>query len=84
MRSNTERKWLAPVLCAAGAILYLAAVLVLMCCGLLDLGTEDGLSIAVLLLFGAVLLAMIAGVGAALVQRLRELKRGEEEDAGKY
>ena len=84
MRNNTKRKRLAPVLCAGGAILFLTGLLALLACGLLDLGSEDGVAIGILVLYGVILLAMIAGVAAALIQRLRELDRGEEEDARKY
>lgn len=84
MRNNTRGKWLAPVLCAGGAILFLGILLALLACGLLDIGLEERAAIGIFALYGVILLAMIAGVAAALIQRLRELNRGEEEDARKY
>ena len=84
MRNNTKGKRLAPALCAGGAILFLAGLLVLLACGLLDLGSEDGFAFGLFVLYGGILLAMILGVAAALIQRLRELDRGEEENARKY
>ena len=38
----------------------------------------------ILVVFILVGLAVVGGVLAALIQRLREIKRGEEEDAKKY
>lgn len=83
--SDRRRKKIAPLLCAGGAILvlsiYLGALL------LLPLLAEVGghfLAAAFLVLYALVVLAMIGGVIAALVQRLREIERGEEEDARKY
>ena len=42
------------------------------------------LATAFLVVYALVVLAMILGVIAALRQRLRELKGGEEEEAKKY
>ena len=39
---------------------------------------------AALVLYALMLLAVIVGVVVALVQRLREIRKGEEEDARKY
>ena len=44
----------------------------------------DWVAWAVLLIYGAIILAVILGIAAALRQRLRELESGEEEDARKY
>ena len=41
-------------------------------------------AVGVMALYGVVGLAVVGGVLAALIQRLREIKRGEEEDAKKY
>lgn len=78
--SDRRRKKIAPLLCAGGAILVLSIYL-------LPLLAEVGghfLAAAFLVLYALVVLAMIGGVIAALVQRLREIERGEEEDARKY
>lgn len=82
--SDRRRKKIAPLLCAGGAILVLSIYLGVL---LLPLLAEVGghfLAAAFLVLYALVVLAMIGGVIAALVQRLREIERGEEEDARKY
>lgn len=82
--SDRRRKKIAPLLCAGGAILVLGVYLGAL---LLPLLAEVGghfLAVAFLVLYALVVLAMIGGVIAALVQRLREIERGEEEDARKY
>lgn len=48
------------------------------------LGINDLIATGFLLLYIAVILAVIAGMIVALVQRLRELKAGEAEEAKKY
>lgn len=81
--SDRRRKKIAPLLCAGGAILVLGVYLG----ALLPLLAEVGghfLAAAFLVLYALVVLAMIGGVIAALIQRLREIERGEEEDARKY
>ena len=82
--SDRRRKKIAPLLCAGGAILVLGVYLGAL---LLPLLAEVGghfLAAAFLVLYALVVLAMIGGVIAAMVQRLREIERGEEEDARKY
>lgn len=84
MRSNTDRKpsRLAPVLAALGTILVVFILVGTMLWAFLSAGGAD--TIAVMALYGVVGLAVVGGVLAALIQRLREIKRGEEEDAKKY
>ena len=60
--------------------LFLGALLL----PLLDVGSGDGGAVVILILYALVLLAVIVGVVIALIQRLREIERGEEEDARKY
>ena len=50
----------------------------------LSAGGADTIAVGVMALYGVVGLAVVGGVLAALIQRLREIKRGEEEDAKKY
>ena len=45
---------------------------------------ELGAALGILLFYAAVLLAVGAGVVAALIQRWREVRRGEEDEAKKY
>ena len=85
MRSNTDRKpsRLAPVLAALGTILVVF-ILVGTMLWAFSAGGADTIAVGVMALYGVVGLAVVGGVLAALIQRLREIKRGEEEDAKKY
>lgn len=47
-------------------------------------GAGAGAALALLAVYALVPLAVVAGVIAALVQRLREIRGGEEDDAKKY
>ena len=80
MRSNTDRKpsRLAPVLAALGTILVVFILVGTMLWAFLSAGGADTIAVGVMALYG------VGGVLAALIQRLREIKRGEEEDAKKY
>ena len=51
---------------------------------LLGLGRGDSAAVVILALYALALLAVMIGVIAATLQRLREIDRGEEEDAKKY
>ena len=82
--SDRRRKKIAPLLCAGGAILVLGVYLGALLLPLLAEVSGYFLAAAFLVLYALVVLAMIGGVIAALVQRLREIERGEEEDARKY
>ena len=83
MRSTTERPGrLAQVLAALGTV----AVVVLLAGSVIGaiLLEEPWPMLGIALLYLAFGVAVAAGVLAALVQRLREIRRGEEVDARKY
>ena len=84
MRSNTDRKpsRLAPVLAALGTILVVFILVGTMLWAFLSAGGADTIAVGVMVLYGVVGLAVVGGVLAALIQRLREIKRGEEEAVG--
>ena len=86
--SRRRRKWVAPLVCAAVVLVFLLVLLGLVLLPvvmpLLGIGTADGAAMAALVLYALVLLAVTVGVVVALVQRLREIRKGEEEDARKY
>ena len=86
MRDNSEkrRKKVAPLLCAEVVVVFLGLFLGALLLPLLDVGSGDGGAVVILILYALVLLAVIVGVVIALIQRLREIERGEEEDARKY
>ena len=85
MRSNTDRKpsRLAPVLAALGTILVVFILVGTMLWAFLSAGGADTIAVGVMALYGVVGLVNVFQQ-AALIQRLREIKRGEEEDAKKY
>ncbi len=64
-------------------VLFLAGLFLAFGLGLLD-GGEDTLGTGILLLYAVLLLAVAVGVFAALRQRWKEVKGGEEDEAKKY
>ena len=82
--SKAAWKKVAPLLCAAVVVVFLGLFLGALLLPLLDVGSGDGGAVVILILYALVLLAVIVGVVIALIQRLREIERGEEEDARKY
>lgn len=86
MRNNSDKhkKRAAALGCAAAAAVFLGLLLAALLFPLLDIGSGDRAAIAILALYALVIAAMIVGVLAALRQRLREIERGEEDDAAQY
>lgn len=84
MRKTTKGHGLAGAFASAalvaGVMLLLAGVLLLGYFG----GREDAAATWAVVLCALVYLAIAVGVIAALVQRWREVKRGEEDEARKY
>lgn len=83
MRNSTKKK-IAPIAVAAVAVLLLAGVLLWMVLPLLRLTWGASEVTAFLAVYAVIVLAVMGGIIAALCQRLREIKGGEEEDARKY
>lgn len=83
MRNSTKKK-IAPIAVAAVAVLLLAGVLLWMVLPLLRLTWGAAEVTAFLAVYAVIVLAVMGGIIAALCQRLREIKGGEEEDARKY
>ena len=83
MQKTTKKKWTA-ILCAAVVVgllgLFLAAILF----PLIGQAVGEAVAIGFLLVYGLVIVAIIVGVLAALHQRLKEIKGGEEDEAKKY
>ena len=81
MQNGTEKK-------RKGLAAAIAALVMVVILGLTALEETAvfgiHLATAFLVVYALVVLAMILGVIAALRQRLRELKGGEEEEAKKY
>ena len=86
MRGNSEkrRRKIAPMVCAVVILGVLGVLLGLVVLPLLGLGRGDSTAMVILALYALALLAVMIGVIAATLQRLREIDRGEEEDAKKY
>lgn len=83
MRNSTKKK-IAPIAVAAVAVMLLAGVLLWMVLPLLRLTWGAAEVTAFLAVYAVIVLAVMGGIIAALCQRLREIKGGEEEDARKY
>ncbi len=87
MRKDTRKGKLlgaaASALVVAVPVLFLAGLFLAFGLGLLD-GGEDALGIGILLLYAVLLLAVVVGVFAALRQRWKEVRGGEEDEARKY
>ncbi len=83
MRNSTKKK-IAPIAVAAVAVMLLAGVLLWMVLPLLRLTWGAAEVTAFLAVYAIIVLAVMGGIIAALCQRLREIKGGEEEDARKY
>lgn len=85
MPKDTKRKQkAAAILCAAVALALLLIYLATMAYPLLYAQMGDVLALIVTGVGVLTLLAVMAGVVLALIQRLREIDNGEEEDARKY
>lgn len=83
MRGNTDKK-LAPILCAAAAVLIMGILIALVILPLFGDRLADAAVIAAVSFYCLAAAAVIAGVTAALRQRLREIDGGEEEESKKY
>lgn len=83
MRNSTKKK-IAPIAVAAVAVMLLAGVLLWMVLPLLRLTWGASEVTAFLAVYAVIVLTVMGGIIAALCQRLREIKGGEEEDARKY
>ena len=83
MQKTTRKKWTA-ILCAAVIVgvlgLFLAAILF----PLVGQAVGEAVAMGFLLVYGLAVVAVIVGVLAALRQRLKEIRGGEEDEAKKY
>ena len=84
MRRNTDNRKKAPVICALVVIALMLVYLAVIMYGIIGEAKGEALATGFLLIYGAVIIAVIVGVILALRQRLREIEGGEEEDAKKY
>ena len=82
MRKNTKK--LAPIACAATVIVLLALYIAVILFTLFTEGVGDVIGIVVVVVATGIILAAIIGILAALRQRMKEIDKGEEEDAKIY
>ena len=85
MRNNTERRSGARGAVIAATVTALAVVLFVG--SLLWVMLEEGpvpAAVGIMIVYGIFGAAVVIGVFAALRQRLREIRKGEEADARKY
>ena len=85
MRGSTERR--SGALGAVIAATVTALIVVLFVGSLLWVMLEEGpvpAAVGIIVVYGILGAAVVIGVFAAMVQRLREIRKGEEADARKY
>ena len=82
MQKNTKK--LAPILCAAIVIVILGLYMAVILFAALSESLGEVFAVILLLIVAGILIAAIVGVVAALRQRLKEIDKGEEEDAKIY
>lgn len=80
MRGNIKR---GAIFSALAVVAFFVLYLVLLATAILE-APQDVIGWLAVILAGSVFVAMIVGVLMALSQRLREIDKGEEEDAKKY
>lgn len=82
MRNTTENKKRGAMAAAAVCIVFLALFIVFLITAVVSEG--ELAAAAIVGIYAVILAAMIAGIGFALRQRMREIDSGEEEDAKQY
>ena len=84
MSNDNHNKKRGSILCAAVVIAVLGILLGFILMPLVNELAGALFAVGFLLVYGGVIIAVIAGVIVALNQRLREIDSGEEEEAKKY
>ena len=82
MRKNIKK--LAPIACAAIVVALLVLYIAVIAFTVLTDSLGDVVGMLVLVVVTGIILATIIGVLAALRQRMKEIDKGEEEDAKIY
>ena len=81
---NVIKKKRTAVIAASVVIALMTAYLVAIIIPLARECLGESIAIAILVIYGAVILAAILGVTLALRQRLKEIESGEEDEAKRY
>ena len=85
MQKNINKsKKTAPIICALFFTVFLSLVLAWIIFPLIKNLWNLSVAVAFLGVYGLLVVGMIVGIFMALVQRLREIDSGEEEEAKKY
>ena len=74
---NRNKKLLAPILITIFVILYYIFYFCILCSVLKE-------SIVILILFGIIPIALSVGMLYVCIQRIKEIRSGEEDDISKY
>ena len=74
-----DKRYIAPVLITIAAVIYLGAMVFAFVAALLD-----GLPFILFLLLAIIPAGIAGGIVYMLIQRIREIQGGEEDEAGKY
>lgn len=81
---NTTKKKIAPIVITALVLLYMTPLIVLAAMAVVGIYREGLAAVPLLLLYLFLGGAVVIGILKALLQRLREIDGGEEEEAGRY
>lgn len=86
MRNGTKgkSKKTAPIICAGVIVAVLGAFLGTILYPLMVFAHGVTFAMIFLIAYGLIIAAVIIGVIIALIQRLKEIKGGEEDDASQY
>ena len=82
-KKDVRIRYVAPVAITAGMVLLMGGFVGLLL-WIIALGAEDAPPVLMLLVLALVPLVIIGGVVLALVQRIREIRKGEIDDAKNY
>ena len=82
-KKDVRIRYVAPVAITAGMVLLMGGSVGLLL-WIIALGVEDAPPVLMLLVLALVPLVIIGGVVLALVQRIREIGKGEIDDAKNY
>ena len=74
---NNKKKLIAPILITIFVILYYIFYFCILCSVLKE-------SIVILILFGIIPIALSVGMLCVCIQRIKEIRSGEEDDISKY
>ena len=82
--TKNKNSRIAPILCALLFVTVSTLVLALILVPIIDNAFGFAPAIIFLLIYAAIIIAVIAGILMALRQRLKEIKEGEENAASQY